>query len=152
MVPLRRCPQSPVWPADRTPKPPNLPVAGIRTPDDGDSTGEPGATGSGDPSDMDEPRETRAPASERRRAAATLIDIWRDVARDLAVAGLGDERLVHDSALLDELRAASGVSTGELTAFLERLDRSGELIEANASPELVLDVLVLSWPRRPRAA
>jgi DNA polymerase III subunit delta' len=118
----------------------------------GDSTGEPGATGSGDPGDMDEPRETRAPASERRRAAATLIDIWRDVARDLAVAGLGDERLVRDSALLDELRAASGISTGELTAFLERLDRSGELIEANASPELVLDVLVLSWPRRPRAA
>jgi DNA polymerase III subunit delta' len=118
----------------------------------GDSTGEPGATGSGDPGDMDEPRETRAPASERRRAAATLIDIWRDVVRDLAVAGLGDERLVRDSALLDELRAASGISTGELTAFLERLDRSGELIEANASPELVLDVLVLSWPRRPRAA
>jgi DNA polymerase-3 subunit delta' len=127
-------------------------AVGTGTPDDGDSTGEPGATGSGDPSDMDEPRETRAPASERRRAAATLINIWRDVARDLAVAGLGDERLVHDSALLDELRAASGVSTGELTAFLERLDRSGELIEANASPELVLDVLVLSWPRRPRVA
>ena len=68
------------------------------------------------------------------------------------LAGLRDERLVRDSALLDELRAASGISTGELTAFLERLDRSGELIEANASPELVLDVLVLSWPRRPRAA
>ncbi len=127
-------------------------AVGTGTPDDGDSTGEPGATGSGDPSDIEEPRETRAPASERRRAGATLIDIWRDVARDLAVAGLGDERLVRDSALLDELRAASGISTGDLTAFLERLDRSGELIEANASPELVLDVLVLSWPRRPRAA
>ena len=122
------------------------------SPSNGDPTGEPGATGSGEPSDTDEPRETRAPASERRRAAATLIDIWRDVARDLAVAGLGDERLVRDTSLLDELRAASGVSTGELTAFLERLDRSGELIEANASPELVLDVLVLNWPRRPRAA
>ena len=127
-------------------------AVGTGTLDDGDSTGEPGAMGSGDPSDIDEPRETRAPASERRRAAATLIDIWRDVARDLAVAGLGDERLVRDSALLDELRAASGISTGELTAFLERLDRSGELIEANASPELVLDVVVLSWPRRPRAS
>jgi hypothetical protein len=82
----------------------------------------------------------------------TLVSIWRDVARDLAVAGLGDERLVRDSALLDELRAAHGISTAALAAFLERLDRSGELIDANASPELVLDVLVLSWPRRPRAA
>jgi DNA polymerase III subunit delta' len=111
-----------------------------------------GTPGSGDDGDADEPRDTRAPASERRRAATTLVAIWRDVARDLAVAGLGDERLVRDAGLLDELRAASGLSTGELAAFLERLDRSGELIEANASPELVLDVLVLSWPRRSRAA
>lgn len=108
--------------------------------------------GAGDEGDQDEPRDTRAPASERRRAATTLVAIWREVARDLAVAGLGDERLVRDAGLLDELRAASGLSTGELAAFLERLDRSGELIEANASPELVLDVLVLGWPRRSRAA
>ena len=113
--------------------------------------GEPAANGGGDPGETDEPRDTRAPASERRRAATTLVAIWRDLARDLAVAGLGDERLVRDTGLLDELRAASGVSTGELAAFLERLDGSAELIEANASPELVLDVLVLSWPRRPRA-
>ncbi|HLQ49653.1 MAG TPA: hypothetical protein VK233_11810, partial [Candidatus Dormibacteraeota bacterium] len=114
--------------------------------------GDPAASGGGDPPEADEPRDARAPASERRRSATTLVAIWRDLARDLAVAGLGDERLVRDTGLLDELRAASGISTGELTAFLERLDRSGELIEANASPELVLDVLVLSWPRRPRAA
>jgi DNA polymerase-3 subunit delta' len=114
--------------------------------------GDPGANGGGDPAEAEEPRDTRAPASERRRAATTLVAIWRDLARDLAVAGLGDERLVRDTGLLDELREASGISTGELTAFLERLDRSGELIEANASPELVLDVLVLSWPCRPRAA
>jgi DNA polymerase III delta' subunit len=117
-----------------------------------EGAGEPAANGGGDPGETDEPRDTRAPASERRRAATTLVAIWRDLARDLAVVGLSDERLVRDTGLLDELRAASGVSTGELTAFLERLDRSGELIEANASPELVLDVLILSWPRRPRAA
>ena len=119
--------------------------------DAGDGAGG-GVPGSGDDGDTDEPRDTRAPASERRRAATTLVAIWRDVARDLAVAGLGDERLVGDAGLLDELRAAAGIPTGELAAFLERLDRSGELIEANASPELVLDVLVLSWPRRWRAA
>ena len=109
-------------------------------------------TETSDPGDADEPRDTRAPASERRRAATTLVAIWREVARDLAVAGLGDERLVRDAGLLDELRATAGITPLELGAFLERLDRSGELIEANASPELVLDVLVLSWPRLPRAA
>jgi DNA polymerase-3 subunit delta' len=130
------------------------PAAAAGTAATGDEGGpdETSANGGGDPSNDDEPRDTRAPASERRRAAMTLVSIWRDVARDLAVAGLGDERLVRDSALLDELRAAHGISTAALAAFLERLDRSGELIDANASPELVLDVLVLSWPRRPRAA
>ena len=102
--------------------------------------------------DADEPRDARAPASERRRAATMLVAIWREVARDLAVAGLGDDRLVRDPGLLDDLRAAAGIPTGELAAFLERLDRSGELLEANASPELVLDVLVLGWPQLSRAA
>jgi DNA polymerase-3 subunit delta' len=105
-----------------------------------------------DVTDADEPRDARAPASERRRAATTLVAIWREVARDLAVAGLGDDRLVHDAGLLDDLRSAGGIPTDELAAFLERLDRSGELLEANASPELVLDVLVLGWPRLLRAA
>jgi hypothetical protein len=118
-------------------------------PDTSDDVGATDTSGQGDP---DEPRDTRAPASERRRAATTLVAIWREVARDLAVAGLGDDRLVRDAGLLDELRAAAGISPADLGRFLERLDRSGELIEANASPELVLDVLVLSWPRLPRAA
>ena len=131
---------------------PAAPASPAASGDDEGAPDETSAKGSGDPGNDDEPRDTRAPASERRRAATTLVSIWRDVARDLAVAGLGDERLVHDSALLDELRVAGGISTVELAAFLERLDRSGELIEANASPELVLDVLVLVWPRRPRAA
>jgi DNA polymerase-3 subunit delta' len=118
------------------------------TGDRGDVT----SPGPGDDGETEEPRDSRAPAADRRRAAMRLIAIWRDVARDLAVAGLGDERLVRDAGLLDELHVASGISTAELAVFLDRLDRSGELIEANASPELVLDVLVLSWPRRPRAA
>jgi DNA polymerase-3 subunit delta' len=128
-----------------------LAAAATAVPDDV-VAGDPVVNGGGERTEADEPRDTRAPASERRRAATTLVAIWRDLARDLAVAGFGDERLVRDTGLLDELRAASGISIGELTGFLERLDRSGELIEANASPELVLDVLVLSWPRRPRAA
>jgi len=33
-----------------------------------------------------------------------------------------------------------------------RLGRSGELVAANVSPELVADGLVLAWPRRRPAA
>jgi len=33
-----------------------------------------------------------------------------------------------------------------LTGFLVRLDAAGELLEANARPELVVDTLLLAWP------
>ena len=91
----------------------------------------------------------RAPATERRRAAASLLEIWRDVARDLAVHAVGRPELVRDLAILDELGAArEGIDAAGFAHFLRGLDRAGELIEANVSPELVLDALVLAWPRR----
>jgi len=95
----------------------------------------------------------RAPAAERRRAALALLDIWRDLARDLAVAGLGDLRRVRDPGLLDDLTAvAPGLEPASLADFLGRLARTGQLVDANVGPELALDVLVLAWPHRPAAA
>jgi DNA polymerase-3 subunit delta' len=100
----------------------------------------------------EDPRETKSPAAERRRALTALVEIWRDLARDLAVVA-GDERRVRDPGLLDDLRAASGgLDEQAIVVFLELLDRTGELIEANVSPELALDVLVVGWPHRRVAA
>ncbi len=97
-------------------------------------------------------RAARASAAERRRAAATLVEIWRDLSRDLVLVGLGEERRLRDPGILDDLRAVSELSADELGAFLARLDRTAELIEANVSPELAVDVLLLAWPRRGKAA
>jgi hypothetical protein len=36
--------------------------------------------------------------------------------------------------------------------FLERVARAAELLDSNVSPELILDSLVLAWPRRAAAA
>jgi DNA polymerase-3 subunit delta' len=102
-----------------------------------------------------------ASAAERRRGAAIVIGLWRDVVRDLLVVRLGDERQVRDPGLLDDLRMASGLfpasgdaaaaADAELAGFLTRLDAVGELVEANARPEIALDSLLLGWPR-PAAA
>ena len=98
----------------------------------------------------DEPA-AKVPAAARRRAAAQLIEIWRDVARDAALAGLGERRSLRDTGLADELAGtAAPVSSAHLTRFLERLDRAGELLESNVVPELLVDDLVIRW--RPRAA
>jgi len=91
---------------------------------------------------------TRRPAAERRRAAAWLIEVWRDVARDLAVLATGERRVIRDPGLLEELAVAAGRLAPEAAAtFLARLSNASEQLDANVSPELAVDVLVLAWPR-----
>jgi DNA polymerase III delta' subunit len=108
---------------------------------------------SGDAASPDRDSAGRAPAAERRRAADSLLGIWRDVSRDLAVTTLGHPERVRDPGLLDDLaRASVGLDSATLARFLERLGRAGELVAANVAPELVVDGLVLAWPRRPRVA
>jgi DNA polymerase-3 subunit delta' len=110
--------------------------------------------------EMDDAAETSAAsatAAERRRAAAIVIGLWRDLVRDLLVVRLDDERSVRDPGLLDDLRVAAGqfgasgdaarAADAELAVFLARLDAVGELVEANARPEIALDSLLLGWPR-----
>jgi DNA polymerase-3 subunit delta' len=124
--------------------------------DDSDAVEEPGA------------RKTAVPAAERRRAATILVGLWRELARDLLLVTLGEERQVRDPGLLDDLRVAAanlGLGAGServsgtermpdpaagLGGFLGRLDTAGELLEANVRPELVLDTLLLHWPRAVR--
>jgi len=109
----------------------------------------------GDDADADtetaEAGAVRAPATERRRAASTLVEIWRDVARDLLLVGLGEERRLRDPSLLDDLRATA-IEPDDVRGFIARLARTAELLEANVSPELAIDALLLAWPGRAAAA
>jgi DNA polymerase-3 subunit delta' len=95
----------------------------------------------------------RVPAAERRRAAALLIAVWVDVARDLALVAADEQTALRDPSLLEEYeRVARDVPAGAVAAFLERLGRASELLEVNVAPELLLDALVLAWPARSQAA
>jgi hypothetical protein len=75
------------------------------------------------------------------------------VARDVAVAAVGGRRELRDPTLLEESAAlAARLPDGAMTSFLERLDDAERLLEANASPELTVDSVLLAWPRPTRAA
>jgi hypothetical protein len=88
----------------------------------------------------------KVPAAERRAAAIALLTIWRDVARDLALVGLGESAGVRQLDLLDDLEAAAArLGPGFAAAQLRRLDVAGERLEGNVSPELVIDALALGW-------
>jgi DNA polymerase-3 subunit delta' len=125
-------------------------AATTTVPEPATTTAADGANGAGDGGADVEP-ERKASAAERRRALGVLLDVWRGLARDLALAELGAVRSIRDVALLEELTAtASTAASGAFAAFLGRLARAGELLDANVSPELVLDVLLVRWPRASR--
>lgn len=88
----------------------------------------------------------RVPAAERRAAALSLVGIWRDVARDLALISLGQPGNVRQLDVLDDLEAvAARVPAGFPVEQLRRLELAGERLEGNVSPELVVDALALGW-------
>ena len=60
----------------------------------------------------------------------------------------GSRGAVRDPALLDDVEAAaSRMQAGAPAAFVARLARAADLLEANANPELLVDVLVLRLAR-----
>ena len=104
------------------------------------------ADGEGAP--KDEPATPRMAASDRRSAAATLMEIWASIGRDLAVARSGGVRQLRETELVDEIRAsATALDVASLTAFMTRLSEMAGQLDDNVNPELALDVLALSWPR-----
>lgn len=95
----------------------------------------------------------KASAKDRRRATAQLLEVWRDLARDLVLADRGARRTVRDPALLEELEAAAGeLPPGAAATFLARIAEADALVKGNVTPELLVDVLLLHWPRQRRAA
>lgn len=96
---------------------------------------------------------TKVSPAERRAAAAQLLAVWRDVARDLAVATRGGARELRQHELLDELVAAGkSVDPRQAAQFLDRLEAVSRALDAYANPELAVDALLLAWPRTRRAA
>ncbi len=97
---------------------------------------------------------SRPEPAERRRAARCVLAIWREVGRDLAVVAGDRQGRVRHLDILEELQGAvPSIARDDLVAFLDRLDGWSAAIEAYASPELVLDGVLLSWPvARPIAA
>ncbi len=97
--------------------------------------------------------ERRQSPAERRAAAAQVLAVWREVARDLAVAALGGRRELSQPDLLDELTSRGArVAPAAVTQFLGRVDAAARALDAYANPELTLDALLMAWPAPADAA
>ena len=82
--------------------------------------------------------------SSNRPAARELLAQWLRWWRDLLLVKEGAEEYLHNADLSDELRThADTLTTAQIAAFIRRLLDTMAALDANASPRLALETLML---------
>jgi len=100
-----------------------------------------------DPSEDGEPG-VRAPTAVQRAAAAAIVDLWVDLARDLIVARSGAPDLATSDELVSDLASvARRIAPAQLAAAAAGLERARGAVAENVSPRLALEFAMLAWPR-----
>ena len=83
-----------------------------------------------------------------REAAKELLYLWLRWWRDLLLVKEGAEEYLHNADRLTSLRLqATQLSTGQVVAFIKRINRTLEALDANANARLTLEALMLGLPR-----
>jgi len=80
-----------------------------------------------------------------RQSLYCLLDIWQNIYRDMLAASLGQDVLVRNSQLVQNIKeAAMLLGSARITAFLQSLARSKKLLKQNVASLLTLEALMLS--------
>ena len=89
--------------------------------------------------------------SHNRGLVQEILDLWLDYWRDLLLikAGCGDT-ITNTDMLATLVDQAQGYSLVQIKSFINSLQAAEEQLKQNANPRLVLEVLMLSIPRRGR--
>jgi len=93
--------------------------------------------------------ELAAQFSQRRGSVQEVLDLWLDWWRDLLLVKVGCNEAItnvdFEATLIDSAR---GYKLAQIKAFINDIQAAGEQLRQNANPQLVLEVLMLSMPRR----
>ncbi len=86
--------------------------------------------------------------SKDRESAKERLQLWLQWWRDVLLVAQGAGAYVHNADRMEDLKAhASRYSTAQAAAFAHELLATLEALDANASPLLALEVLMLNLPR-----
>jgi DNA polymerase III gamma/tau subunit len=100
-----------------------------------------------DAADEGESAVPRTTSAVQRAAAASLVEVWLALGRDLLVAAAGLPAAANATEILPDLPAtARRLDIAELIAFVRLLQRADEGLAQNAAPRLALEVAMLAWP------
>jgi len=89
--------------------------------------------------------------SQNRGLVQEILDLWLDYWRDLLLIKAGcDDTITNADMLATLVDQAKGYSLVQVKSFINSLQAAEEQLRQNANPRLVLEVLMLSIPRRGR--
>jgi DNA polymerase-3 subunit delta' len=93
--------------------------------------------------------ELAAQFSQRRESVQEILDLWLDWWRDLLLVKVGcNEAITNVDLEATLIDGARGHKLAQIKAFINSIQAAGEQLRQNANPQLVLEVLMLSMPRR----
>ena len=82
--------------------------------------------------------------SSNRPAARELLALWLRWWRDLLLVKQGADEFLHNADQADALRThADTLTTAQIASFIRRLLDTMAALDANASPRLALETLML---------
>jgi len=93
--------------------------------------------------------ELAAQFSQSRERVQEVLDLWRDWWRDLLLAKVGCNDAITNVDQLATLQdMVRGYRLAQIKAVINSIQSAGEQLKQNANPRLVLEVLMLSIPRK----
>jgi len=97
--------------------------------------------------------ELAAQFSQNRRLVQTVLDLWLDWWRDLLLIKAGYSDAITNVDLLPTMaEMVRGYGLAQIKAVIASIQSAGEQLKQNANPRLVLEMLMLSMPRREERA
>jgi DNA polymerase-3 subunit delta' len=89
--------------------------------------------------------------SQNRKLVQEILDLWLDYWRDLLLIKAGcDDAIINADMLATLVDQARGYSLVQIKSIINSIQAAAGQLRQNANPRLVLEVLMLSIPRRGR--
>ena len=91
--------------------------------------------------------------SQNRQSVTQVLDLWLDVWRDIMLVKSGCAEAVSNIDIIQELAGLAGrFSLETIRQYIGSIRAAGEQLRRNASPRLVLEVMMLDMPRERKEA
>jgi DNA polymerase-3 subunit delta' len=84
--------------------------------------------------------------SKDRQKLYSRLEVWQSVFRDILMCSLNQEQLVSNKGFLTLIKETSALlHSAKISAFLQKIIETKQLLKQNVTPQLALEVMMISF-------